>query len=130
MVSGQLQAPPALPPGKEPSLIIGKERRWAPEPVGSTQRGQKFCSYRNSNSNFSAVQPVTSLYTNCETPAPTEWDREIINRLSLFPPYISSLFCHSFCLSSHLFSFFLSFTVLFLHLFILFFLSFLLQYLF
>jgi hypothetical protein len=32
-VSGQLHAPAALPPGKEPLVPIGQEAGWAPEPV-------------------------------------------------------------------------------------------------
>jgi hypothetical protein len=31
-VSGQLHAPAALPPGKEPLVSIGQEAGWAPEP--------------------------------------------------------------------------------------------------
>jgi len=31
-VSGQLHAPAALPPGKEPLVPIGYEAGWAPEP--------------------------------------------------------------------------------------------------
>jgi hypothetical protein len=31
-VSGQLHAPAALPPGKEPLVPIGQEAGWAPEP--------------------------------------------------------------------------------------------------
>jgi hypothetical protein len=30
---GQLHAPAALPPGKEPPVPIGQEVEWAPEPV-------------------------------------------------------------------------------------------------
>jgi hypothetical protein len=32
-VNGQLQAPTALLPGKEPPASTGQESRWAPEPV-------------------------------------------------------------------------------------------------
>jgi hypothetical protein len=32
-VSGQLNATTALPPGKEPLVLIGQEGGWAPEPV-------------------------------------------------------------------------------------------------
>jgi hypothetical protein len=32
-MSGQFHAPAALPPGKEPSVPIGYEAGWAPEPV-------------------------------------------------------------------------------------------------
>jgi hypothetical protein len=32
-VSGQLHAPAALPPAKEPRVPIGEEAGWAPEPV-------------------------------------------------------------------------------------------------
>jgi hypothetical protein len=37
-VSGQLHAPAALPPGKEPPVPIGLETGWAPEPVWTTWR--------------------------------------------------------------------------------------------
>jgi hypothetical protein len=37
-VSGQLHAPAALPPGKEPPVPIGQEVRWTPEPVWTTWR--------------------------------------------------------------------------------------------
>jgi hypothetical protein len=37
-VTGQLHAPAALPPGKEPPVTIGKEAGWAPEPVWTTWR--------------------------------------------------------------------------------------------
>jgi len=33
-VSGQLNAPPALLPGKEPLVSIGYEARCSPEPLG------------------------------------------------------------------------------------------------
>jgi hypothetical protein len=33
-VSGQLHAPDALPPGKEPPVPIGQEAGWAPEKSG------------------------------------------------------------------------------------------------
>jgi hypothetical protein len=32
-VSGQIHAPAALPPGKEPLVTTGKEAGWAPDPV-------------------------------------------------------------------------------------------------
>jgi hypothetical protein len=39
-VSGQLHAPTALPPGKEPSIFIRQEAACAPDPVWATWRGQ------------------------------------------------------------------------------------------
>jgi len=33
-VSGQLHAPAAVPPGKEPLVPTGKQAGWAPEPAG------------------------------------------------------------------------------------------------
>jgi len=41
-VSGQLHAPPALLPGKEPLLPVGEEVGWAPEPVWMRWRRVKF----------------------------------------------------------------------------------------
>jgi hypothetical protein len=73
-VSGQLRSPAALPPGKEPPVPIGFEAGWAPEPVWTTWRKDKSCSYRDSNSDPSVVQPVASrcimrsfLICTCQT---------------------------------------------------------------
>jgi hypothetical protein len=41
-VSGQLHAPAALPPGKEPLVPIGWEAGWAPESVRTRYRREKF----------------------------------------------------------------------------------------
>jgi hypothetical protein len=41
-VSGQLQAPAALPPGKEPPVPFGEEAGWAPEPVWTQWWREKF----------------------------------------------------------------------------------------
>jgi hypothetical protein len=41
-VSGQLQAPATLPPGKELLVPIGYEAGWAPEPVWMPGWGEKF----------------------------------------------------------------------------------------
>jgi hypothetical protein len=41
--SGQLRAPAALPPKKEPSVLIG----WAPESVCTLWRREKFCPTGN-----------------------------------------------------------------------------------
>jgi hypothetical protein len=62
-VSGQLHAPAALSPGKEPPVPIGPQSR-------SGRRREKFLPYRDSNSNPSVVQPVASRYTDCAIPAP------------------------------------------------------------
>jgi hypothetical protein len=59
-VSGQLHALAAL------SLVpIGFEAGWAPEPTWTTWRGEKPCTYQDSNSDPLAVRPVASCYTNC-----------------------------------------------------------------
>jgi len=41
-VSGQLHAPAALPPGKEPLVPIAQGAGWAPEPVWKRLSGEKF----------------------------------------------------------------------------------------
>jgi hypothetical protein len=45
-VSGQLHAPAALPPEKEPPVPIGYEAGWAPEPVWTTWRRENSWPYR------------------------------------------------------------------------------------
>jgi hypothetical protein len=69
-VSSQLQAPAALPLGKEPQAPIEYEAGWAPEPVWRTWRRENSWPYRDSNSESSFIQPVTSSYTDCAIPAP------------------------------------------------------------
>jgi hypothetical protein len=44
-VSGQLRAPAALPPGKEPPVPIGQEAECAPESVWTLWRRENSCSY-------------------------------------------------------------------------------------
>jgi hypothetical protein len=38
--SGQIQAPVALTPGREPSVATGKDAGWAPESVWKQWRGE------------------------------------------------------------------------------------------
>jgi hypothetical protein len=61
-MSGQLHCPVALPPGKEPPIPIGYEVGWTAEPAWTIWR-----QYRNSNSDPSDVESVTSCYTDCTT---------------------------------------------------------------
>jgi hypothetical protein len=61
---GQLHAPAALPPEKEPAVPIGYEVGWTPEPVWTTWRKKILDPHRDSISNPSVVQPVASRYTN------------------------------------------------------------------
>jgi hypothetical protein len=60
-VSCQLHDPTALLPGKQPSLFIGYEARWAPEPIWMLWKIEK------SNP---AVQPVARRYTDFAIPTP------------------------------------------------------------
>jgi hypothetical protein len=68
-VSGQLHAPVALSPGKEPPVPIGEEVGWTPAPVWKTWRSEKSSHYRDSNSDPSVVQLVASRYTDYFIPA-------------------------------------------------------------
>jgi hypothetical protein len=61
-VSGQLHAPAALPPEKEPPVPIRYEVGWVPEPVWTMWRRKNSWLYRDSNSDPSVVQPVASRY--------------------------------------------------------------------
>jgi hypothetical protein len=76
-LSGQLHAPAALPPGKEPPVPIGEEGRWTPEPVWTTWRRENSWPYGDSNSDPSVVQPVASRYTDYAIPAP---DRDVSSK--------------------------------------------------
>jgi hypothetical protein len=67
-VSGQLHAPATLPPGKELPVPIGYEIGWTPVPVWTTWRTENSWFYRDSNSDPSIIQPVTSRYTDYAIP--------------------------------------------------------------
>jgi hypothetical protein len=58
-----------FPRGDRDPLLIGQEAGWAPEPIWITWRGEKYCSYRDSNSKPLAVKRVLSPYTDCAIPA-------------------------------------------------------------
>jgi hypothetical protein len=45
-VSGQLHTLAALPPGKEPSVPLGYEAGWAPEPVWTSVKGTEVETWR------------------------------------------------------------------------------------
>jgi hypothetical protein len=63
-LSGQLHAPAALPPGKEPVIRIGYEVGWTPEPVWTTWGSKNSYPHRDLNSDPSVVQPLASRYTD------------------------------------------------------------------
>jgi hypothetical protein len=65
-VSDQLHALAGLAPGKELQVQIGYEAGWASQLVWTTWRREHFCLYRDSNSDPSAVHPVTSRCTDYE----------------------------------------------------------------
>jgi hypothetical protein len=62
-MSGQLQAPAALPLGKEPLVPIGEEAGWAQSQ--SERCGENFLPYRDTISNPLVVQHIASRYTDC-----------------------------------------------------------------
>jgi hypothetical protein len=63
-VSGQLHVPAALPPAKEPSVLIRQEAEWAPEPVWTLRRRKKILSTLTP-----FIQSVASHYTDWATHA-------------------------------------------------------------
>jgi hypothetical protein len=75
-VSGQLLALASLLLGKEPPVLTGWEAGWASEAVWMMCRGEKSCSYWDSNSNPLTVQPVASHYTDYTFLAPTKKIKE------------------------------------------------------
>jgi hypothetical protein len=62
-VSGQLHAPAALPPGKEPLVRTEQEAEWAPEPFWTRWCRKKF-PRRESNPRTPIVQTVAQRYTD------------------------------------------------------------------
>jgi hypothetical protein len=63
-VSGELYAPAALPPWKEPAVPIAKEVGWVPEPVWTTWRSENPSPRQDSNSDSLVVQHLVSRYTD------------------------------------------------------------------
>jgi hypothetical protein len=61
-VCGQLLAPAALPPGKEPPVPIRYEAGWAAQPVLTLWRKDK--SLAKAGNRTPAVQPAASRYTD------------------------------------------------------------------
>jgi hypothetical protein len=70
-VSGQLDAPAALPPWKEPLVRVEQEAGWAVQPVWTTWKREHFLTYRYSNSDPSVVQPKASHNSDSANPAPS-----------------------------------------------------------
>jgi hypothetical protein len=62
---------PAYLPAAVPPVPVGYEARWTPELVWMACRGENSWPYQDSNSDYLAVQPVASRYTDCAIPAPT-----------------------------------------------------------
>jgi hypothetical protein len=69
VVSGQLHAPAALPPGKEPLNTHWIEDWVDPMSAWMILRSENSRPYRDSNSDSSIVQPVVSCYTDYATAA-------------------------------------------------------------
>jgi len=60
------------PPGKGPSVPIGKEAGWTPEPVWIQRLEKKIsCLCRGSNPDLPVVQSVARHYTDWTAPVPT-----------------------------------------------------------
>jgi hypothetical protein len=76
-VSSQLHALGALPPGRKSPQYPLDRRLGGPQNRSGIRGGEKFCPYRDSNSDLSAVQPVASRYTDCSIPAPIEESRAV-----------------------------------------------------
>jgi hypothetical protein len=76
-VSGQLQAPAALP-----TVPIGEEVGWAPEPVFTLWRKDKFYSCRN---RVPAFQPTAPRYTDWTIPTPKLYLVHSVNDASWHP---------------------------------------------
>jgi hypothetical protein len=74
-VSGQHQAPVALPPKKEPLVTTEYEAAWAPESVWSREKSSAVAVIRNP-----AVQPVVCRYTDLAIPPPQFPARPIIKK--------------------------------------------------
>jgi hypothetical protein len=68
-VSGQLHAPAALSPGKEPPVPIGQEAGWAPRAGLDDVEKRKFLTLPGLE-----LRPVASHYTYCAIPAPRYYD--------------------------------------------------------
>jgi hypothetical protein len=60
-VSGQLHAPAALLPGKEPPIPMGEEAVWAPEPILMLLRRKNLALTGNRTP---IVQHVVPVHTN------------------------------------------------------------------
>jgi hypothetical protein len=67
-VSGQLQAPAALPPKEKPHVPIEQEVGWTTGPVWTTWSSETSCPHRDLNSDPFVVQTVASRYTDYAIP--------------------------------------------------------------
>jgi hypothetical protein len=77
-VSGQLHAQATLFPVKEPPVPIGQEAGWAPEPVWTRWRREKFPHpRRESNPVTPIVQPLASRYTDFSILLPESVHRKL-----------------------------------------------------
>jgi hypothetical protein len=67
--SGQIDAPAALSPGKEPLILIGLEAGWTAEPVWVLVKKNLFSPAGNRTP---AIQPVPHRYSDWTIPDPPE----------------------------------------------------------
>jgi hypothetical protein len=75
-VSGQLHAPAALPPGKEPRYPLDGTLGG---PQSRSGRGENSCPYWDSNSDPSVIQPIASPYSDYASPVLNEMVQIAIN---------------------------------------------------
>jgi hypothetical protein len=94
-MSGQLHAPVALPPEKEPPLYPLDRRLGGPPNLSRRGEEEKISPLPDPKSGLSTVQLVDSRYTECGIPTPEKVPTVLI-RVSLSSPNLSIAWLKSF----------------------------------